>query len=65
MEVKVNTKTYQGEIYDVKLNHWLQWLEEYFIVHDVDEVKKVFLSQLKLEGHKLTWWESQMETLTL
>jgi hypothetical protein len=65
MEVKVDIKPYQGEIDVVKLNHWLQQLEVYFNVHNIDEEKKFSFSQLKLEGHALTWWEIHMETLRL
>jgi hypothetical protein len=34
---KVDIKPYQGEINVVKLNHWLQQLEVYFSVHNIDE----------------------------
>jgi len=37
MEAKVDIKTYQGEIDVVKLNHWLQHLEVYFSVYNIDE----------------------------
>jgi hypothetical protein len=57
MEVKVDIKPYQGEIDALKLNHWLQQLEVYFSVHNIDEEQKISFSRLKLEGHALTWWE--------
>jgi hypothetical protein len=41
MEAKVNTKSYQGDIDVVKLNHWLQQLEVYFSVHNIDEEQKI------------------------
>jgi hypothetical protein len=47
------------------LQHWLQHLEVYFSVHNIDEEHKISFSQLKLEGHALTWWGSHMETLRL
>jgi hypothetical protein len=44
MEAKVGIKPYQGEIYVVKLNHWLQHLEVYFSVHNIDKEKKLICS---------------------
>jgi hypothetical protein len=37
MEEKVDINPHQGEIDALKLNHWLQQLEVYFIIHDIDE----------------------------
>jgi len=37
MEAKVDINPYQGDIDVVKLNHWLQQLEVYFNVHNIDE----------------------------
>jgi hypothetical protein len=54
MEVKVDIKTYQGEIDALKLNHWLQQLEFYFRIDHRDEEKNISFSGLKLEGHALT-----------
>jgi hypothetical protein len=44
MEAKVDIKPYQGEIDAVKLNHWLQQLEVYFSVHNIDEEQKISFS---------------------
>jgi hypothetical protein len=44
MEVKVDIKPYQGEIDVVKLNHWLQQLEVYFSVHNIEEEKNISFS---------------------
>jgi hypothetical protein len=40
LEGKVGINPYQGEIYVVKLNHWLKTLELYFSVHNIDEEYK-------------------------
>jgi len=40
-ESKVDIKPYQDEINVVKLNHWLQQLEVYFNIHNIDEEHKV------------------------
>jgi hypothetical protein len=37
MEAKVDINPYQGEIDFVKLNNWMQQLELYFNVHNIDE----------------------------
>jgi hypothetical protein len=47
MEVKVDIKPDQGEISALTLNHWLQELEVYFIIHHINEQKLSFFS-LKL-----------------
>jgi hypothetical protein len=65
MEVKVYIKPYQGEINVLKLNDWLNKLEVYFSVHNIDEDKNISFSQLKLEGQALTWWEIHVDTLGL
>jgi hypothetical protein len=62
---KVDIKPYQCEIIVVNLNHWLQHLEVYFSVHNIDEEHKIPFSQLKIEDHAQTWWGSHMETLRL
>jgi hypothetical protein len=49
-----------GEIDALKLNQWLQYLEVYFSVHEVSEAQRISFSHLKLEGHALTWWESDV-----
>jgi hypothetical protein len=54
MEAKVDKNPYQGEIDALKWNHWLQQLEVYFTVHDIDEDKNISFARLKLEGHALT-----------
>jgi hypothetical protein len=41
MEVKVKSNPYQGEINVVKLNHWLQQLEVYFSVYNIEEEQKI------------------------
>ena len=48
MEAKVDIKSYQGEIDALKLNNWLQQLEVYFSIHQIDEEKKISFSRLKL-----------------
>jgi hypothetical protein len=50
MEVKVDIKPYQGEIDDVKLNRWLQWLEFYFSVHNIKQREKYFIFSTKVRG---------------
>jgi hypothetical protein len=37
MEEKVDIKLYKGYTDVLKLNHWLQWLEDYFSVHHLEE----------------------------
>jgi len=37
MVENVDIKPYQGEIDAIKLNNWLQQLEVYFSVHNIDE----------------------------
>ena len=54
METKVDIKSYQGEINNLKLNNWLQQLEVYFSIHKIDEEQKNSFVWLKLEGHALT-----------
>jgi hypothetical protein len=40
-------------------------MEMYFNVHEVTRKQKNAFSQLKLEGHTLTWWESDAVRITL
>jgi hypothetical protein len=47
MEVKVGINA-------LNLNHWLQQLEVYFSVHNIDEEQEISFSQLKLEGNAST-----------
>jgi hypothetical protein len=54
MEAKVNIKQYQGEINVIKFNNWLQQLEGYFSLHNIEEEHIISLARLKLEGHALT-----------
>jgi hypothetical protein len=35
-------------------------MEVYFSVHEVTRKQKIDFTQLKLEGHALTWWESDV-----
>jgi hypothetical protein len=49
MEEKVDINPYQGEIDALKLNYWLQQLEVYFSVHDIDEEHRISFARLKLE----------------
>jgi hypothetical protein len=35
------------------LNHWLQQLEVYFSVYNIEEEQKISFVWLKLEGHAL------------
>ena len=65
MEVKLDIKTYQYDIDVFNLNHWLQQLEVYFSVHNIDEEKKISFSQLKLGGNSLTYLETHTENLRL
>ena len=58
MEEKLDIKPYHGEIDALKLNHWLQQLEFYFNIHQIEEGKNISFTGLKLEGHAFTWWES-------
>lgn len=53
MEEKVDIKPYQGEIYSLKLNPWLQYSKVYFSIHHIEEKEKIPFSLLKLEGHAL------------
>lgn len=53
IEEKIHIKSYHGEIDGMKLNHWLQQLEVYFNVHQIEEGQKI-----SFQGHALTWWES-------
>jgi len=41
MEAKVYIKLYHGEIDASKLNQWLQQLEVYFSIHQIEEEKKI------------------------
>jgi hypothetical protein len=65
MEMKVNINPYQGEINALQLNHWLQQLEVYFIIHYIDEEQKISFARLKLEVNALTWWEPHAKTLRM
>jgi hypothetical protein len=65
MEAKVDIKPYQGDIDAFKLNHWLQQIKFYFILHHIDEEQDISFVRLNLEGHALTWWESHTETLRM
>ena len=47
MEEKVDINPYQGDIDVVKLNHWLQQLEVYFSVHNINEERKFSFARLK------------------
>jgi hypothetical protein len=47
MEVEVDIKPYKGDIDVVKLNHWLQQLEVYFSVHNINEERKFSFARLK------------------
>jgi hypothetical protein len=61
----VDINPYQGDIDSLKLNHWLQQLEVYFIIHHINEEPKISFVRLKLEDQALTSWESHMETIRL
>jgi hypothetical protein len=65
LEAKVDIKPYHGNIDVVRLNNWLQQLEVYFSLHNIDEEHKISFSWLKLEGHALTYWESHIDTLRI
>jgi len=54
MEEKVGINLYHGENDAMKMNHWLQQLEVYFSIHQIDEGKNISFVRLKLEGHTLT-----------
>jgi len=54
MEEKVYIKPNQGDIDALNLNQWLQQLEFYFSVHNIEEEQKILFTQLKLEVHALT-----------
>jgi hypothetical protein len=61
----VDIRPHQGDINAEKLNNWLQQLEFYFSVHNIDEEMKISFSLLKLEVHASTLWESHTKTLRL
>jgi hypothetical protein len=42
METKVDIKPYQGDIDALKLNNYLQQLDVYFSVHNIDDEQKIF-----------------------
>jgi len=65
MEAKVDIKPYKGKIDALNLNHWLQKLEVYFSVDNIDVEKKILFGLLKLEGCALTWWKNHTRTLRL
>lgn len=65
VEAKFDIKPYHDEIDALKLKHWLQQLEVYFSVHQIEEGQKISFVWLKLEGHALNWWESHTKTLRL
>jgi hypothetical protein len=65
MEWKLNINPYQADNIALKLNHWLQQLEFYFIIHHINEEQKISFTRLKLDGHALTWWEIHTGTLRL
>jgi hypothetical protein len=65
MELKVDINPYQFDINALKLNHWLQQLEVYFIFHHIDKEKIISFAILKLEGNDLTWWEIHTKMLKL
>jgi len=65
MEDKMDIKPYQGAIYALKLNHWLQKLEFYSIFHHIDEEQRISFVRLNLDGRNLTWWKIHTERLRL
>lgn len=64
-EEKVYIKPYQGDINALKLNHWLQDLDVYFSVYNIEEEIKISCAYLKLKDHVLIWWKIHKETLKL
>lgn len=54
IESKLDIKLYQNKIDNLKLYHWLQQLEVYFSVHQIEEEQKISFAWLKLESHALT-----------
>ena len=65
VEAKVDINPYHSQIDALKLNHWLQQLEVYFNIHQIEEGQNISFARLKLEGYALTWWDSHTNTLTL
>jgi hypothetical protein len=52
MEAKVDIElAYQGEINALNLNRWLQQLEVYSSVHNIDEEHKILFSRPKSKGY--------------
>lgn len=50
MEAKVDIKSYHGKINALKLNHWLQQLEVYFSVDQIEEEQKISFVRAKIRG---------------
>jgi hypothetical protein len=56
----VKIKPYVREVNAIRMNQWIQYMELYFNVHEVIVKQKIAFTWLKLEGHALTWWKSDV-----
>jgi hypothetical protein len=51
MKNKAEIKTYGGKVYALKLNYFLQQLEVYFNVYNMQEDNKIFFARVKPKNH--------------
>jgi hypothetical protein len=62
LDVKFVLPMYDGEFNAEKLDNWVRQMEVYCNVHKIkDEITKIRLASLHLEGTTLIWWQSKMQ----
>ena len=54
----VDLPMYQGKMESEEVLGWIEALENYFELEDIDEDKKVKITKARLRGTTLTWWTS-------
>ena len=52
----VDLPMYQGKMQSEEVLGWIEALENYFELEDIDEDKKVKIEKARLRGTTLTWW---------
>jgi hypothetical protein len=62
LDVKFNFPMYNGKPNVEKLDNWIQQMEVYYRVQQIDEDEiKIQLASLFLEGTTLIWWEGKLQ----
>ena len=54
----IDLPMYQGKMESEEVLGWIEALENYFELEDIDEDKKVKIEKARLRGTTLTWWTS-------